>query len=84
MDDLLALLHGQVRIPVVGDKSQTEVLRETSHHIIFLDVGAEQVNAGQKWCFVFITSDDEVVVEGILFVSSLVTQRSKVVGILFY
>lgn len=42
---LLGFLDRFVRIPVVGQDGEAEVLAEASRNVIFADVGAEEVDA---------------------------------------
>jgi len=82
VDDLLALLGCLLGVPVVGDQGQSEVLGEASCDPVLLDVGAEEVDAGEEGLAIFVASNNKVVVEGVGLVPLLVAEGSKVVGVL--
>lgn len=82
MEYLLGFLDRFVRIPVVGQDGEAEVLAEASRNVIFADVGAEEVDAWEEGLAVFVASDDKVVIERVLFISSLVGNGGEVVCVL--
>ena len=82
MDDLLALFHGKVGVPVVGDQGKSEVLGEPCSHPILLDVCSKEIDTREVSLSIFEPSDDEIVIVGILFVPAFVAHGCQVVGVL--
>lgn len=78
----LGFFYGLFRIPVVGEDGETEVLAEAGSDVIFADVSAEEIDAGEEGFAIFVTSNDEVVIERVLLVSSRVGDGRKVVRVL--
>lgn len=83
VEDLLALLESLGWVPMVGNQRKAEVFGESSSHIVLDDVVSVEINAGKMGFSIFKSSDNEVVVVGILVVSLLVAEFGQVVGVVF-
>jgi len=82
VDDLLALLQSLVGVPLVGDDGQAVVLGEAGSDVVFVDMAAVEVHAGEVGLAVLVPCDHEVVIVGVLLVAPLVGQGREVVGVL--
>lgn len=83
MKDFFGLFDGGLWVPLVGKEGESEVFGEACGDVVLGDVSAEEIDDGEVGLAVLVSCEDEVVVEGILFVSSLVGLRGKVVGVVF-
>lgn len=81
MQDFATLFLSAIRVPMIGNQSQTKVFGESSSKIVLADMIAIEIDAGKMRLAILEASHDEVVVIGVLVVALLIGQLSQVVGV---
>lgn len=82
MKDGLAFLKSLRGVPLVGNQGKSEVFGESSGEVVLDDVVAVEVDAGKMRLSVLKTSNNEVVVVGVLIVALLIAHPCQVIGVI--
>jgi len=82
MNDDFALFDSFTRVPLIGNEGMSKIFRESYSSIIFGNMVAVKIDAGKMSFSILISCNYEIIIIWVLFISLLVTQFLKIIGII--
>lgn len=81
-NNFLTLLIGFIWIPLISQERQSKVFSKPNGNIVIFDIATIQIYSSKERLTIFKSSNNKVVVVGVLIVSSLIANSSQIVGII--